>query len=180
MIGAALEDDRTPRLSHDAGDDAERSIEPCEYRPLLDVELDERRRKLVEPAAAQWPRLLGTKDDDAERSLAQALGGLDRGDDAERTVETACGRHRVEVRPAPDGCRAAPSVQVACSVHVRLEPRCLHPGSGELVRRVLLPRVPGTVLRDRRDLLEPVGSPHQRVNARSTRQPASGNSATTA
>ena len=156
------------------------AVEPCEHRALLDVQLDERSRELVEATAAERPGLLRAKDDDAERRLREALGRLDRRDDAERAVEAPGRRHRIQMRSAPDAGGAAPSVQVARRVDMRLEPGRAHPTGRQLVRRVLFVRVAGAMLGDRGDLVEPFGDPHQLANARSTRQPASGNSATTA
>src|SRR5439155_2820889 len=101
-----------------------------------------------------------------------------RGKNAERAVEATRRRNAVEVRARPDARMDATAEQVAGLVARHLEPRLLHPPSRELVGRILLGRVAGAMLRDRVDLIEPVQDATHPGNARSTRQPRSGKSAT--
>ncbi len=183
MVGPPLEDDVAARLPGDRRDDPERLAEPLEHGALLDVELDEGIGKLGQPAAAHRPCLLRAEDDNAELGVGKPLGRLDRRNDAERAVEPACGRNAVEVRPAPHAGSPAAAVQVAGLVHRHLEAGLAQPPRREHVGRVLLRRVARAMLGDRIDLVEPVEDTRlrsHRGNARSTCQPASGNSAITA
>ena len=80
--------------------------------------------------------------------------------------------------PLHTRARPAATVEVARGVDRRLEASAAQPPRSKRVRRVLFRRVPGAVLRDRVDLLEPVENAGRRRhlgNGRSTRQAASGN-----
>ena len=146
------------------------------------MQLDERRRQLRELAAPDRTGLFRAKDDNAEPGFGEPLGRFDRGDDSERSVEAARGRHAVEVGAAPHAGLPAAAVQVARLVDGDVESGVAQPAGRQRVRRVFLRGVARAVLRDRMDLVEPLE--HARGchlgNARSTCQPASGNRATTA
>ena len=117
MAGAAFEPELAARVADDARDDAERHARPLERRPLLDVELEERRRHLLvaaERAAADAADLLAAKGHD--RAAARLLDGLDRGDDAERAVELPSLRHGVEMGADPDVVAACRSDRAGCRV----------------------------------------------------------------
>ena len=82
------------------------------------------------------------------------------------------------MRAGPHTSYTSPPEEVADAVARDLEPCLSHPARDEVVRCVLLGRVPGPVLRDRVDLVEALRDRHA-ANGRSTRRPASGKSATT-
>ena len=154
MVGAALEDTLAARLPCDRRHDAERLVEAREHRPLLDVHLEVRVGRRLDPLASHRPRLLGAERDDGERTVAQPVGRLDRRDDAEHAVEAAGGRNAVEVRAGPHARVAARPEEVPGAVARDLEPGVAHPAGGELVRRILLGRVRRAVLRDRVDRVD--------------------------
>src|SRR5207237_1627818 len=70
-------------------------------------------------------------------SPAHALDGLDRRHDAERAVEPAALRDRVEVRAEQDGRVARPPEEVPGLVDLDREPGLRHPLCGEIVRALL-------------------------------------------
>src|SRR5437868_11216884 len=117
--------------------------------------------KLLQPSAAHRSRLLGAEGNHGQRRLAEAGGGLDRRNDSERAVETSPIGNRVEMRPAPDPSFAPTPEEVAGLVLTDLETGLAHPSRRELVRRVLLGRVPGArAAADRVQLVEPFEDPH--------------------
>ena len=178
VVGAALEHHGAAGLPADRGDDAERRAEPLEHGTLLDVQLEIGIWCPLDALAAHRPRLLGAERDDGERRGRQAVGRLDRGDDAEHAVEPPGGRDAVEVRAGPDTRVAARPEEVARPVPRDLEAGVAHPARSELVRRVLLGRVRGAMLRDRVDRIDPLQCASHPGNGRRTRQPASGRPAT--
>jgi hypothetical protein len=101
--------------------------------------------------------------------LPQPLDRLQPADDAERAVEAAAVRHRVEVRAGPDFGQLGPAPtqppeEIPCRVDLDLEPGLAHPAGYEFVRLVLLARPAETVrarpAADRVQLVEPVQNPH--------------------
>ena len=140
VAGAALEPELAARVADDARDDAERHAGPLERRPLLDVELEERRRHLLVPAegpAADAADLLAPKGDG--RAARGLLDSLDRRDDAERAVELPSLRNGVEMRADPYVVTVARAAeQVAVGIDLHGETRLAEPARGQLVGRVLL------------------------------------------
>ena len=140
MAGAAVEEELAARVADDARDDAERHARPLECRPLLDVQLQERRRHLLvaaERAAADAADLLAAKGHD--RAATRLLDGLDRGDDPERAVELPSLRDAVEVGAHPDvATMAGATEQVAVGVDLDRQAGLAQPTRRELMRGVLL------------------------------------------
>ena len=124
------------------------------------MDFEEGIRKLLQPAAAHRPRLLGAKHNDCELDVRKPLSSLDAGDHAEGAVELAAVRHRIEVRAGPYSRSAAAADQIAGLVGGRFEPRFAHPVRGELVGCVLLRRVAGSGGTDGIDLVEALKHPH--------------------
>jgi hypothetical protein len=110
MARPPLDDDLSACVADDPRYDAQRSTVVSEYRPLLDVELEKGARQGTasgnERPATDATDLLAPERDD--RPGAHTLHGLDRGDDAERSVETPTARDGVEMRPDPH--RTCPGV----------------------------------------------------------------------
>ena len=161
MVCVAVEDDLAERLAEDRGDDPERLAGALEHGPLLDVQLEVGARQAAGgdagPAARATALLVPEGDDGQRRS--RAFGGLDRGDDPERTVEAAAVRDRVEVRARPDLCGAPAAEGVARAVDLDLEPGLHEPARDEPVGRVLLRRAADAGRADRVELVEPFDHP---------------------
>jgi hypothetical protein len=105
----------------------------------------------AEAPVAEPPPLLVAEDDDGERGLGPVGGHgrhrLERGDDAQRSVEATAGWDRVEVGAGPDlGARdgaARPCVEVAGGVARDGHPGLLAPAGHEGVGVVLGGAQPG-------------------------------------
>ena len=138
-LGALVADDRR--------DDRERRAFEREARPLLVVELEPGAGKSAasDPSVrADAAPLLLAERDDAERpsSPPEPFGRLQRSEYAERPVEAAALRHRVEVRARPDFRKlrlqtGEAADEVAVAVDLDLEARLEHPVPDEPVGLVL-------------------------------------------
>jgi len=156
MGGAALESDRSSRLTGHAGDDPEGLSEALEHGSLLDVDFKESAGKLRKPPAPHRSGLLSPEGNNGERRFTQAVSGFDRRNHTERAVEAAAVRNGVEMGAAPDPSVPAMPEEVARLVASDLEPGLAHPSVGELVGRVLLGGVAeARAASDRVQLFEP-------------------------
>jgi predicted lactoylglutathione lyase len=102
MAHTPLEHDLTSDIADDPRDDPERSTGVGEHRPLLDVQLEERRGQRAlrdERATPDAADLLATERDHG--SSSDSLDRLDRRDDAECAIELAALGNGVEVRADP-------------------------------------------------------------------------------
>jgi hypothetical protein len=102
VVGTALEDGLSSHLAGDCRDDAERRAGALEERPLLDVQLHERRWKLAKLLAPHRPRLLGAEGDGRELRVGQPCRRLDRPKNPKRAVELPAVGDGVEMRATPD------------------------------------------------------------------------------
>ena len=159
MSGNPVEADHPPVVAGDPADDGERPAGVEEPAALLDVGLEEpaRERPLVRLAALA-AGLLGAKHDHAERAPLppDPLDRLERSHDAERAVELAAPRHRVQgesrSRPQAGSYRFPPAARPGFRCLLDLQAGLLHPAPGQIARLVLFPAEPGPVgsLRRRR------------------------------
>ena len=155
VAGAALEVADAALVADDARDDAERRARLREARALLVVELEPcagQATSLAPGATADAAALLLAEGHDRQGapSATEPFERLDAGDHSERAVVAAALWDRVEMRARPDlgqlGLVAGqPAEQVAVRIDLDLEAGLPQPAGGELVRRVLLPRVADAV-----------------------------------
>jgi hypothetical protein len=160
VAGFAVEQPLGPRHPCDAGHDSERRACLLEYRPLFDVQLEERRRQLAtfdERRTTGAAALLVAESDGC--TSPNALDGLDRGDHPERAVEFATRGHGIEMRPGPDIVVPGAPDQIAGWVDLDVEPGLAHPPGRELVGPILLRAAADPVradaAADRVELVEP-------------------------
>ena len=168
MPRTPVKDELPAGVPDDSGHDSDRHVSFGQHGSLLDVELEERPRKLPASrnarAASDASDFLPAKDHDGART--DALDSLDCRDDAECTVEAAALRDAVEVRADPAGTEAlGMSEEVAVAVDLDFEPRLLEPASRDAMRLVLggggMRPVRAEAATDRVQLVEPLESAHE-------------------
>jgi hypothetical protein len=105
MPRASLEDELPAGIPYDPGHDTDRHVSFGQNGSLLDMELEERPRKLPAGrnarAASDASDFLPPKHDDGARS--DPLDSLDCRHDAERPIEATALGDAVEVRADPTG-----------------------------------------------------------------------------